>query len=149
MDPWTHYPHTLLRFPDDGRTIDLRQALSAENLAFLRGLFPRGRFAIVTPANPRGENADRATNDDRLRALAAELDILHIPARRVDGTSPDGSHVEPGLAIPLKLLAAVRLAHHWEQLGLFWFDGERVWLVPADHSHHAQPLPETDGPGVR
>ena len=149
MDPWTHYPHTILRFPEEERSVDLRRMLSPEDRDFLRGLFPRGRFAIVTPANPQGDTVDHAENAWRLAGLAAELDLLHIPHRRADGTSPDGTHVEPGYAIPLKLLAAVRLAHHWQQLGLFWFDGERIWLVPADHTHHAQPLPETGERGVR
>lgn len=142
MDPWTHYPQTVLRFPLLNRAVDVRRELSDADRAFLKGLFPRGRFAIVTPANPRGDELTRAENERRLARFAAELELLHIPHLRADGSSPDGQHVEPGYAVPLKLLAAVRLAHHWDQLGLFWFDGTRVWIVPADHSHHAVALPQ-------
>lgn len=142
MDPWCHYPETILRFPLLARAVDVRRELTEEDRTFLRGLFPRGRFAIVTPANPRGDELTRAENERRLARFAAELDLLHIPHLRADGSSPDGAHVEPGYAVPLKLLAAVRLAHHWEQMGVFWFDGARVWIVPADHSHEALPLPQ-------
>lgn len=148
VDPWSHYPDTILRFPLPNRTVDLRQELADEDLAFLRSLFPRGRFAIVTPANPHGAELADGENERRLGRFAVELDLLHIPHARVDGTSPDGSHVEPGFAVPLKLLAAVRLAHHWEQLGLFWFDGSRIWIVPSenDHTHHPEPLPHAAVP---
>ena len=142
VDPWSHYPQTILRFPLPNRAIDVRRELSDGDRAFLRGLFPRGRFAIVTPANPHGTELSRTENERRLNRFAVELDLLHIPHLRADGTSPDGAHVEPGFGVPLKLLAAVRLAHQWEQIGLFWFDGVRVWIVPADHTHEALPLPQ-------
>jgi Protein of unknown function (DUF3293) len=142
VDSWCHYPQTILRFPFADRAIDLRSELPAEERLFLKNLFPRGRFAIVTPANPHGTELSKAENERRLNRFAIELDVLHIPHVRADGASHDGSHVEPGFAVPLKLLAAVRLAQHWEQVGLFWFDGSRIWVVPADHEHEALPLPQ-------
>lgn len=141
-DPWTHYPQSILRFPQSNRAVDVTRELNDEDRSFLRSLFSRGRFAIVTPANPHGIELPQAENERRVRRFATELEVLHIPHLRADGTSLDGTHVEPGYAVPLKLLAAVRLAHHWEQFGLFWFDGTRVWIVPADHTHEALALPQ-------
>jgi hypothetical protein len=142
VDPWWHYPETVLRFPLLNRAVDLRRELDGDDRTFLRALFPRGRFAVVTPANPHGVELPRSENERRFNRFAVELDLLHIPHLRADGSSPDGTHVEPGYAVPLKLLAAVRLAQHWDQMGLFWFDGTRIWIVPADPSHDALPLPQ-------
>jgi hypothetical protein len=134
---WHLFHETVLAVAGRPAPIDLRKPLDAGTAAFLRGLLPRPRFAVVTPADPCGQTLPMDENLARLALLARELDLLQIPHVRADGTSPDGGHVEPGFAVPLKLLAAVRLAERWEQLGLFWFDGSHVWIVPV----HADEAP--------
>lgn len=88
-----------------------------------------GTFGLVTPENPFGHPADAATNATRLRDFLAALGpASHV---RVDGVSPDGAHVEHGVALAWPCAKVVDLAVRWEQSAIYWFDGHAFWVVGA------------------
>ena len=143
-DPsWGEYPNTVLEISYDRARlrVDLREQLQRAQVDALRGLWPGGRFAVITPCNPRGSPVSEHANRARVDDLAARLVREGIPSCRADGVSPDGAHREPGFAVPLELDAAVGLAAEFEQSALFYFDGERFLLVPVLMSGLAIPLP--------
>lgn len=130
--------------PGNGLRVDLRRTVSPEARAGLHALGLTGPFAIVTPCNPRGEPVGDAANAARWEGLRRELLAEAIPAIPADGVSPDGTHREPGFAVPLGRGAAVALAIRWDQLALYWFDGEAFWVLPALASHPPLRLPADD-----
>jgi hypothetical protein len=94
-------------------------------------LHPSGTFAVITPCNPNGAHVSPANNARRLAEFRAELKAREVRSVKADGWSPDRIHVERGNACALSLPAAIALARRWQQLALFWFDGQRILLVPV------------------
>ncbi|MFO0826704.1 MAG: DUF3293 domain-containing protein [Phycisphaerales bacterium] len=128
---WSRFAETIIDGPGWPRAIDLRSPLSEDDRAFLSALVPSAEWAIVTSANPLGALLGEAANAERLHALADELRARLIVHVRADGMSPDRSHVERGFAVAATREQAIELAARYEQLGLFWFDGNRMWIVPV------------------
>jgi hypothetical protein len=60
---------------------------------------------------------------------------------RADGCSSNGAHVERGYAFSASVEEAAAHAARWTQAAVFWFDGDRFWLVPAGDQQEATPLP--------
>lgn len=137
-DPdWPKYPETVLRFATDPTvTIDLRVVLDAEDLSNLRRIGLGEPFVVMTAFDPRGENLSREENDARAAQLELRLRKSGFTFTRVDACSPDGEHCECSVAVKMPREEAVRLAAEFEQVAIFWFDGEMFWiigaLVPAD-----------------
>jgi len=73
--------------------------------------------------------------------LAMQVAARYPGARPVDGGSPDGTHREPGWAIPASLEEARRLAGEFLQNAVFWFDGERFSVVPVHSPGEPLALP--------
>ena len=140
-ETWDNFGETVLHVHNWGRDLDLRKPLAVEDLRFLRGIFSVHCFAVVTAANPGGRLLTIPENERRFAALGAELEQEAIPRWRCDGMSPDGTHIERGYAVELPQELAVALARRHEQLGIFWFDGERMWIVPVLAERTAVMLP--------
>lgn len=137
-DPdWPKYPETVLRFSTNPRVeVDLRKVLSSEDVSALAAIGFSDPFAVLTAFDPRGQNLSREEND----RLAAELESrLKRDGRRfvrVDACSSDNSHCECSVAVTMPKGEALALAAEFDQVAIFWFDGERFWiagaLVPTD-----------------
>jgi hypothetical protein len=147
------YASTVLELPGvpDG-CIDLRRPLDAAARTALSTVGLDRPFAVLTAENPRGQNdqdaptralerAREAANDRRLAGLVDALADAHVPFVRVDGTAPDGSYRERCVAVALPRDEAVALARRYDQLALFWFDGDAFWLLPAETEQPARRLP--------
>lgn len=151
------YTQTVLELPGvpDGR-IDLRRDLADADRALLAAVGLDRPFAVMTAENPFGENDEDAPtdeeerarerrNDRALAALVAALAADHTPFVRIDGTAPDGSYRERCVAVPVPQAEAVALAARFRQLALFWYDGERFWLLPAIAGEAPKRLPAAAG----
>ncbi len=144
------YLRTVLAF-EGGPRVDLRAPPSPDQQRALAALELGPSFAVLTAENPDGgedvpPSADEAYRRDRenvRRTLRLEERLARegIPFRRVEGTAPDGSHRERCVAVALERGAAEALAREHDQLALFWYDGQRFWLWPAEAEEAPRPLP--------
>ena len=133
LDPdWHRYPDTVLRFRTTPEVrVDLRDPVSREVLAGMSRIGFGGPFAVLTAHDPRGEDESAEVNDRRAAELDARLKSAGARFARVDACSPDGSHCEASVAAKISRDMAVRLACEFEQVAIFWFDGEKFWIVGA------------------
>jgi hypothetical protein len=156
---WESYGETILEFfPDPGADgapalrLDLRAELPSSAPGSLARLGLDAPFAVFTAENPRGENVEDAgsrreaarraeTNARRRGGLEAALRELGLRWTRVDGVAPDGGYRERCVAAVVPREAAAELARTLGQLALFWFDGNRFWLFPAEADQEPRPLP--------
>jgi hypothetical protein len=132
-DPaWASYAETILIFHGDPQLeVDLaRPVTPAVRDALVRQGLP-GPFGLLTPCNPRGRRTDATENDARLARFLAALDRDGIEYVRVDGVSPDRQHREPGVALRLPQADVIDLARGWEQSAIYWWDGERFYVLGA------------------
>jgi len=126
---WTVYANTVLRIGSQRQIrIDLRLPLSDETRRVLTALFPEKTFAIVTPFNPGGARAPSWKNRWRYLRMRAGLASRALHFTPADGESLDGRHRERGFAIAVGRGDAATLARSYEQLALYWFDGEAFWI---------------------
>lgn len=148
------YPNTVLEIID-GPRIDLREPLDDDDRAALADAGLAHPFAVITAENPCGEHVDDAKsslselrgetrNAMRVLLLERELAERRLHFRIVDGVSPDGSYRERGCAVVMPRADAVALARELDQLAIFWYDGERFWLVPVAVKDDPTPLPRSD-----
>lgn len=153
------YPNTVLEIID-GPKIDLRKPVRATARKALARIGLAHPFAVITAENPCGEHVDDAEtlrseikgetrNAMRVRIFEEQLADRHLDFRIVDGVSPDGSYRERGCAIVMPRADAVALARELDQLAIFWYDGERFWLVPVAIEEDPQPLPPDTAPMER
>ena len=127
---WARYPETIVKFGgDDGLGIDLREPVSpqARDALARRGLGEP--FAILTAHDPMGESLPAEENAKRQAELEDLLRESAIDFERVDCCSPDGEHCECSVAIAVDQETAVDLAMRFDQVAIFWWDGERFWIV--------------------
>lgn len=149
-DPaWAAFPETRLELgpgvPQAPELrIDLREAPGPALRHALRRVGLAGEFAVVTPCNPHGRRLDPSANAERFERMRLELERDGVRWLRADGVAADGRHREPGFAVQLAREAAAALAVRWEQLALFWFDGESFWILPAMSDHPPVRLPLSD-----
>jgi hypothetical protein len=132
-DPnWPKYPETILSFSTQPPVeIDLREIPSAPALSKLKEAGLAEPFAIMTAFDPRGQNLSPAENEQRRRALDRKLTAMDYRFVRVDRCSPDRSHCECSVAVAIRQEEAIALAKELEQVAIFWFDGERFWIIGA------------------
>ncbi len=132
-DPdWPKYPETVLSFLTQPPVeIDLREIPSASKLAGLKAAGLAEPFAIMTAFDPRGRDLSPAENETRRRSLERKLAALGHRFVRVDCCSPDRSHCECSVAVAMRQEEAIALAKELEQVAIFWFDGERFWILGA------------------
>ncbi|MGH7582855.1 MAG: DUF3293 domain-containing protein [Gemmatimonadales bacterium] len=132
-DPgWESYAETVLRWRTNPPiTIDLARPVTADTRQALRHAGLGASFGLVTPCNPRGRRADPCADAERMREFLSELDGKGACYLRVDGWSPDGRHVETGVALEWSREEIIALARRWEQSAIYWYDGERFWVLGA------------------
>jgi hypothetical protein len=132
-DPdWPRYPETILIFATQPAVeIDLRENPSRKSLSTLKAAGLGGPFAIITAFDPRGHDLSAAENEERRRALDRRLLAGGYKFARVDCCSPDRSHCECSVAVAMRQEDAIALAKELEQVAIFWFDGERFWILGA------------------
>jgi hypothetical protein len=88
-------------------------------------------FAVMTAFDPRGRDLTPAENEKRRSDLNDRLKKAGYRFVEVDACSPDRSHCECSVAVVVPQDTAVALAKELEQVAIFWFDGERFWIVGA------------------
>jgi hypothetical protein len=144
-DPdWPRYPETILSFSTSPPVkIDLREIPSRRALADLAAAGLGHPFAVMTAFDPRGENLPAAENEKRKRSLDDRLGMSGYPFVHVDACSPDGLHCECSVAVLMPKDEAIVLAKELEQVAIFWFDGERFWIVGALVDADAMMLPRS------
>jgi len=152
-EKWDAYRNTILEFEGPPRLrVDLREPLDDRRRRALRELTQGTAFGVFTAENPAGENAEDAPtereeerrddrNERRTSRLEAELAASGVAFVAVDGVSPDGEYRERCVAARLPRAQSIALARRFEQLALFWFDGERFWLLPGLADKEGRPLP--------
>ncbi|MDP9202670.1 MAG: DUF3293 domain-containing protein [Gemmatimonadota bacterium] len=132
-DPdWPRYPETVLDFATTPRVeIDLREMPSEGAIAALKAAGFDQPFAIMTAFDPRGENLLPAENEKRKQELDERLRSNGYRFAQVDCCSPDRSHCECSVAAVMPQEKALDLAREMGQVAIFWFDGERFWILGA------------------
>lgn len=137
---WGAYPETVLTFPEAGIIVDLRRPVG-DVLRHRLASHLAGPFGVVTACNPLGSGLDPDANERLSTLLAHRIALRYPSARPAQGGSPDGSHREPGWAVPAPLDEVKRLAGDFLQNAVFWYDGERFSIVPVHGSGAVLPLP--------
>lgn len=133
LDPdWPLYPETVLSFKTTPPIeIDLRQNPTQTTAVELTKAGLGQPFAIMTAYDPQGRNLSRQENEKRKRLLDERLAASGYRFVHVDCCSPDRSHCEASVAVPMRRDDAIKLARDLEQVAIFWFDGERFWILGA------------------
>lgn len=90
------------------------------------------RFAIVTAYNPNGKPHPLGENQKFDNALETELKLKNIWHWRVNGASPDLSHVELGFAIKVSLEEALIIGSRLKQEAIFWIEENILLIVSCD-----------------
>jgi hypothetical protein len=143
-DPaWPAYGDTILEFAHAGARVrvDLREAVTRRTRDALVSLVGSHAFGVVTPENPGGRTLAARENAERVEALGSELVRAQLAAVRADGHGASSDHVERGYAIAAELSQVRLIAARNEQTAFYWFDGERMWLVPTRETEPSVPLP--------
>ena len=132
-DPdWPRYPETVLTFATRPPVeIDLREIPSESALSQLRAAGFGKAFAVVSAFDPEGKNLSAAENEQRKRELNRRLFSAGYQFVDVDACSPDRSHCECSAAVTMPQQKALDLARELRQVGIFWFDGKRFWILGA------------------
>ena len=138
---WGSYQDTVLTFPDADLVLDLRRPLTPAIRRRLVELGLGGRFAVITACNPLGTRLDERANRRLCTVLERQVTARYPEARPAQGGSPDGTHREPGWAVPVSLEEARRLAGQFLQNAVFWYDGEKFQLVPVHAPFETVALP--------
>src|SRR5688500_19757233 len=133
QDPdWPRYPETVLSSATTPAVAtDLRKAPSEDAIADLKAAGLGQPFAIMTAFDPRGENLSPAENKKRKQDLDQQLRSSGYKFAHVDCCSPDRSHCECSVAVVMPQENAIDLARELEQVAIFWFDGNRFWILGA------------------
>ena len=131
IDPdWARYAETVLLFEGpEGPAIDLRELLTDDTRRCFRNKGFRQTFAILTAHDPLGRDLSPEENRQRQAALEAKLTTAGIHFIRVDACSTDREHCECSLAIDVDQDRAVAIAVEYEQMAIFWYDGDAMWLI--------------------
>lgn len=132
-DPdWPKYPETILSFSTrPPLEMDLRATPSPAALSGLAAAGLGKPFAILTAYDPRGENLSAEQNEQRRKSLERRLNQAGHQFVNVDCCSPDRSHCECSVAVVMPQNDAIELARELEQVAIFWFDGQRFWILGA------------------
>ena len=133
LDPdWHKYPDTVLRFhTEPAASVDLREPVTRATVAALARIGFAEPFAVLTAHDPRGRDVPADVNERRAAELDAKLASAGARFVHVDACSPDGEHCELSVAAAVSREAATELARYFEQVAIFWFDGEKFWIVGA------------------
>jgi hypothetical protein len=132
-DPdWPRYPETVLTFSTTPSVeIDLRVVPSKRALEQLAAAGFGEPFVVLTAFDPRGENLSGEENKKRKQKLDDRLQAAGYRFAHVEACSPDRSHCECSAAVLMPQDKAMELARELEQIAIFWFDGQRFWILGA------------------
>lgn len=128
---WGSYPDTILHFPGSSLRIDLRRPVGPGDRRGLAGLGLDRPFGVVTASNPLGIPLEKSVNQRLDRVLAGVVKTWYPEGVPAHGESPDGEHVECGFALPGTPEEARNLAARFFQKALFWYDGDRFFIMPV------------------
>lgn len=133
LDPdWHKYPDTILHFKTDPSVrVDLREPVGSVDVAAMRAIGLSGPFAVFTAHDPQGRDESDQVNQELATALDKRLISGGVRFLHVDACSPDGSHCEASVAALIEREAATQLARELQQVAIFWYDGEKFWIVGA------------------
>ena len=139
---WGSFPDTVLYFrTTPPLTVDLRSRVPQSAKLALRALGFERSFGIITADNPMGSPQPPGANSNRALALREEVAKLHVPRASLDACSPDRSHCEDSIAVGIALESVIAIANRYDQLAVFWFDGDVFWIEPVRSSNSRLPLP--------
>lgn len=135
------FPGTLLHFTEHGLVIDLRMPLGREVRDHLAAIGLGDGFCVITADNPNGRTQSDSENAAALHCLRDAIATLDADATPCDGTNPEQTHRERGLAARIERARGIELGRTFEQIAIFHFDGGAFWLVPAITPGPARKLP--------
>jgi hypothetical protein len=135
------FPGTLLHFTEHGLVIDLRRPLGREVRDQLAAIGLGGGFCVITADNPNGRTQSNSQNAAAMHRLREAIATLDADATPCDGTNPDRTHRERGLAARIDRARGIELGRAFEQIAIFHYDGDTFWLVPALAEGPARRLP--------
>ncbi len=139
---WGSFPDTVLHFRTQAPfDIDLRERVGSLERSELSAIGLERSFGVVTADDPMGREHSAAENANRAASLQQEIAGLTRAYARVEACSPDGSHCEHSIAVKLDERTLIDIARRYEQLAVFWFDGEAFWLVPVYSTNARLRLP--------
>ena len=145
IDPdWARYAETILSF--GGRPpfeVDLRENLTASARAGFRNRGFRRTFAVLTAHDPQGRDLSPDENKTRQERLEKELREDGVHCVRVDACSIDRKHCECSVAIDVEQERALEIAVKYDQMAIFWFDGDAMWILGAVVSSDPIRLPRS------
>jgi hypothetical protein len=141
---WGAFPDTVLRFATTPTVIiDLRSELTEEIRIALRFVGFERSFGIVTAQDPMGVSQRDDVNARLAASLQEEARKLGATQLLVDACGAGSAHCESSIAIALDMQSVIRLADRYQQLAIFWFDGEAFWIIPVRSSKQKLKLPAT------
>lgn len=145
IDPdWARYAETVLSFSGDHTCeFDLREILPEGAFAEFRARGFQDTFAVLTAHDPYGRDLTPGENRDLQNRLESELASSKVHFVRVDACSVDRKHCECSVAINVPQTMAIQIAARYEQMAIFWFDGEAMWLLGAMVESDPIRLPRT------
>lgn len=145
IDPdWARYAETLLSFGDGRKLeVDLREPLTDAIRAEFKELGFADTFGILTAHDPYGRDLTAEENKLLQAQLESELKSDGVRFVRVDACSLDRKHCECSVAIAVDQATAVGIAKKYQQMAIFWYDGEAVWLIGAMVESDPIRLPRT------
>ena len=126
---WSRYPETVLHFSDV--MVDLRIKVEQPIKDGLKTLGLHNSFGVLTAYNPRGVDTPADENARRMKEMQAELASSDDFFIELDACSPDKSHCECSVALVADRARVIEIAKRWEQIAIFWFDGDRFWIYGA------------------
>lgn len=88
-----------------------------------------GSFAVMTAHDPYGRDLSVEENRILQTRLEKEIRAAGLHFIRVDACSIDREHCECSLAIEMDQKRAVEVAARYEQMAIFWYDAEAMWLI--------------------
>jgi hypothetical protein len=118
-------------------TIDLRTVVDESTRSKLRRVGFEHSFGVIAAQDPMGVAQLATVNDALAASLQQEVAELGVTYVCVDACSPDESHCERSVAIALDERSLIDIASRYEQLAIFWFDGDAFWIIPV-HSRNAR-----------
>lgn len=140
---WGSFPNTILHFQSTLR-LDLRTEIDAGARQALCRLGFERTFGIISAQNPMGLMQPPDVNACLAASLRKEVGKLQTVYRELDACSSDRTHCEHSIAIALDLEPIITLAYRYNQLGVFWFDGDVFWIFPAHSNKSPLKLPILD-----
>ncbi len=86
-------------------------------------------FGIVTAWATTGEHWPEARNREADEHLRQTLQARGLPHQRLTGTSPDGTHAEPGWAVTATRAEVVALGREFLQDAVYWVESDQLQVL--------------------